>query len=199
VQQYEASVEISPALRTRQTAVQRCRTSDKTPEQQIAATAAAKLEEGDVKGAIRILCSDDMLAAVNTTTLNELRSLHPCAPLDWRPAPSTVVPPLQVFPVAAKNAINSFPNGSAGGPDGLRPQHLKDLLLGVPDDHPLLLVITDLVNLQPFAIICDKQEDRRRTSYCCWLRLATTNCQGCMLQRRKPVQLFWRQVSWDLG
>ena len=24
-------------------------------------------------------------------------------------------------------AIRSFPNGSAGGPDGLRPQHLKDL------------------------------------------------------------------------
>jgi len=42
----------------------------KTPEQQTAATAAAKLEEGDVKGAIRILCSDDKLAAVNTATLN---------------------------------------------------------------------------------------------------------------------------------
>ena len=25
-------------------------------------------------------------------------------------------------------AIKSFPNGSAGGPDGLRPQHLKDLI-----------------------------------------------------------------------
>ena len=30
----------------------------------------------------------------------------------------------------------------------MRPQHLKDLLLGAPDDHPLLLAITDLVNLQ---------------------------------------------------
>jgi len=114
----------------------------------IAATAAAKLEEGDVKGAIRILWSDDKLAAVNTTTLNELRSLHPCAPLNRRPAPSTVVPPLQVFPVATKKAINAFPNGSAGGPDGLRPQHLKDLLLGALDDHPLLSAITDLVKLR---------------------------------------------------
>ena len=25
-------------------------------------------------------------------------------------------------------AIQSFPNGSAGGPDGLRPQHLKDMI-----------------------------------------------------------------------
>jgi len=49
MQQYKAGVEISPALSTRQTADQRCRTSAKTPEQQIAATASAKLEEGDVK------------------------------------------------------------------------------------------------------------------------------------------------------
>jgi len=61
VQQYEAGAEISPALSTRQTTAQRCSTSAKTPEQQIEATAAAKLEDGDVKGAMRILCSDDKL------------------------------------------------------------------------------------------------------------------------------------------
>jgi len=68
------------------------------------------------------------------TTLNELSCLHP---YDRRPAPLTVVPPLQVFQVATTKAIHSFPNGSAGGPDGLRPQHLKDQLLGAPDDHPV--------------------------------------------------------------
>jgi len=42
MQQYEAGVEISPALSTtRQTATQRCRSFAKTPEQQIAATASA--------------------------------------------------------------------------------------------------------------------------------------------------------------
>jgi len=98
---------------------------------------------------MRILYSDDKLASVNITTLNELSCLHPYAPLDRRPAPSTVVMPLQVFTVATKKkAIHSCPNGSAGGPDCLRPQHLKDLLLDAPDDHPLLLAITDLVNLQ---------------------------------------------------
>jgi hypothetical protein len=85
---------------------------------------------------------------VNATTLTELSYLHPPAPLDRRPVPSTVVPPLQVFPVAIRKAIQSFPNGSAGGPDGLRPQHLKDLILGAHDDHPLLIAITDLINLQ---------------------------------------------------
>ena len=32
-----------------------------------------------VKGAVRILCSDDKLAVVNTTTPNELSGLHTCA------------------------------------------------------------------------------------------------------------------------
>ena len=43
--------------------------SVKTVEQHIAASlarAAAKLENGDGKGAVRILCSDDKLAVVNT-------------------------------------------------------------------------------------------------------------------------------------
>ena len=106
---------------------------------------------------MRILCSDDKQVAINTITLNELGGLHLCALLDQRPAPSTVVPPLQVFPIAIKKAIYSLSNGSAGGPDGLRPQHLKDLLLGAYDDHPWLLTITDLVNLQlegltPFSV-----------------------------------------------
>ena len=37
-------------------------------------------------------------------------------------------------------AIWSFPNGSAGGPDKLRPQHLKDLAQGVeiPEESPFL-------------------------------------------------------------
>src|SRR6201995_5016465 len=62
-------------------------------------------------------------------------------------------------------AITSFPHGSAGGPDGLQPQHLKDLLAntsigrgstngerggsGEPlgEVSPLLQGLTDLVNL----------------------------------------------------
>jgi len=44
-------------------------------------------------------------------------------------------------------AVMSFPNGSAVGQGGLRPQHLKDLMLGVAEDNPLLVAINDLVNL----------------------------------------------------
>ena len=121
--------------------------SSKTCDQVIAAMASAKLEDGDVKGAVRLLCSDDKFAVPDHSTLAALSRLHPAAPADRRPIPSTVVPPLQVLPVIVRKAIQSFPNGSAAGPDGLRPQHLKDLIVGAADDNPLLVSIVDLVNL----------------------------------------------------
>ena len=135
----------------------------------VARRASAKLEEGDVKGAIRLLRSRDTLAPATQATLTSLRALHPSAPLDRRatPDPNTSTAPLQATPQAVLAAITSFPHGSAGGPDGLRPQHLKDLLDGVgvvnvgtvsgdggtsgsaprPTVNPLLEAITDLVNL----------------------------------------------------
>ncbi len=118
----------------------------KSDDEVIAAIASAKLEDGDVKGAVRLLCSEDKLAAPDSSTFTELQRLHPPAPGDRRSAPSTDIPPLQVSPAAVRASVQSFPNGSAAGPDGLRPQHLKDLLLGAPDDSPLLVAITDLTN-----------------------------------------------------
>ncbi len=143
VRQYELGVDpdppsCSPASRTKPA---------KTRDEAIAAIASAKLEDGDVKGAVRLLCSDDRLAVPDDTTFAELRQLHPPAPANRRPAPFTNTSPLQVSPAAVIKAIQSFPNGSAAGPDGLRPQHIKDLLIGAADDNPLLVAITDLINL----------------------------------------------------
>ena len=136
-------------------------------EEAVAKRASMKLEDGDVKGAVRLLTSKDTLAPVNKVTLASLQALHPNAPPDRHTAPSTeAVSPLQATPKEVRAAIMSFPNGSAGGPDGLRPQHLKDLLVqspatvGVTDPSgvgfaletdqvidPLLEAITNLVNL----------------------------------------------------
>ena len=67
--------------------------------------------------------------------------------MDRRSAPNgSASASLQVSSVDIRRAISSFPNGSAGGLDGIRPQHLKDLLLGRTNDDPLLLAITDLIN-----------------------------------------------------
>ena len=96
----------------------------------IAKRASAKLEEGDVKGAIRILASNDSLAPANATTLDSLRALHPPAPANLRKLPLVAVPPILATANDVRAAILSFPHGSAAGPDGLRPQHLKDLLTG---------------------------------------------------------------------
>ena len=121
--------------------------SAKNKDEIIAALASAKLEDGDVKGAVRLLCSDEKLAVPDETTFSELGRLHPPAPDDRRSAPSVDTPPLQVSSSAVRAAIQSFPNGSSAGPDGLRPQHLKDLLIGAADDSPLLVAVTDITNL----------------------------------------------------
>ena len=55
--------------------------------------------------------------------------------------------PLQVFPYIVNRVIQSFPNGSAAGSDGLRPQHREDLIVGAADDNPQLVAIVDLANL----------------------------------------------------
>ena len=46
-------------------------------------------------------------------------------------------------------AIRSFPNGSGGGLDGFKPQHLKDLIGGMSREHEtrLLQSLTLFVNL----------------------------------------------------
>ena len=127
----------------------RCTKPAKAYDEIIARTASVKLEDGDFKGAVRLLCSNDRLAVPDESTFDELRRLHPAAPPDRRPVPTAITPSLQVSPSAVRAAIRSFPNGSAAGPDGLRPQHLKDLLIGTSDDNDsqLLVAVTDLTNL----------------------------------------------------
>jgi hypothetical protein len=71
-------------------------TQAKTQDETIALMAAAKLEDGDVKGAVRLLCSDDRLAIPDDVTFQKLADLHPSAPVDRRPAPITNTAPLQV-------------------------------------------------------------------------------------------------------
>ena len=145
IRQYELGAEPDPEPVIRRPA-QRNKPA-RTQEETIAAMASAKLEDGDVKGAVRLLCSDDTLAPTTAETFAKLGPLHPPAPADRRPAPTTDTPPLQVSTAAVRAAIQSFPAGSAAGPDGLRPQHLKDLLMGSATDNPLLVAITDLTNM----------------------------------------------------
>ena len=96
----------------------------------VAKAVSAKLSDGDIRGAVRIASSDGALLSANADAATALRGQHP------PPHPASVYPEpprpgmwrglaLQTSAVAA--AIRSFPNGSSGGMDGLRPQHLKDM------------------------------------------------------------------------
>ena len=92
----------------------------------------------------------DSLAPINDQTLQLLRENHPPA------HPASSIPPSQsqdtphtISPLTVRKAIFSFPAGSAGGPDGLRPQHLKDILSSVGADleGEFMLSLSEFVNL----------------------------------------------------
>ena len=69
------------------------------------------------------------LALMCEETLSSLRAKHPPQPdgscLPPAPQVDALLRPLADGEIV--RAIRSFPCGSAGGPDGLRPQHLVDL------------------------------------------------------------------------
>jgi len=109
----------------------------------------AKLDSGDVRGAVRLASSDDTIAPFDATTHSQLLLKHPPRPPDRRDFPQcgqTASALVSEEEVAVH--LGKFPKGSAPGISGLRPQHLKDLTgaaLGV-DAKNLLVGLTKLVN-----------------------------------------------------
>ena len=89
----------------------------------------SKLLVGDATAAVRIIASDDRVITPTSEVVTALRQKYPPSPLDLRP--------LQTEPVSQASsdseeevvvALKSFRPSSAGGVDGLRPGHLKDLV-----------------------------------------------------------------------
>ena len=83
---------------------------------------AAKLEDGKLRAAIRILISEDSPESPSLASLSKLQEKHP-------PASGMLLP--SRYPniyTDETEAVLSFPAGSSGGPDSLRPHHLRDLL-----------------------------------------------------------------------
>jgi len=112
-----------------------------------------KLEEGNFKAAVWLICSEDHPAPCSVDTLAALTLKHPPPTTDRRPTtvPSSSIQlnALQVSDVHVLKAIRSFPAGSAGGPDSITPQQIKDLTLvqapGISCE--LTTNLTNLVNL----------------------------------------------------
>ena len=124
------------------------KTKPKSQEEILKNRVNAKFADNDLKGAIRELSSDDSLAPDNDETLKVLGEKHPPAPIGGSspPAPDKDVAFVPISSVPVKSAILSFPAGSAGGPDGLKPGHLKNLIGAAEAGNKLLESLTRLTN-----------------------------------------------------
>ena len=117
----------------------------------LAKSVSSKLEEGNYKGAVRLLCSGDVPAAATEFNAAALRLKHPSAPVDRRSVQcsrdSTSYGPLTATVKEVRDALLSFPAGSSGGPDGLTAQHLKDMVYAEGELGQLITSLTQFVNV----------------------------------------------------
>jgi len=93
---------------------------------------SAKLKDGNVRAAVRLLMSADSPAVPSLESLKALREKHPPASSNLTDLPTPQ--PERCIPMdesEVRKAVLSFPTGSAGGPDGLcvTPQHVRDMML----------------------------------------------------------------------
>ena len=120
----------------------------KTELSSLEANVTSKIEDGNIKAALRILSSDDRPATDNNATVIALRARHPPMATDRMPLPSPqVYNALQVTETELIAAIKSFPAGSAGGPDGIRPQHILDLTNNQEAGPALVTSLTTFINM----------------------------------------------------
>ena len=162
----------------------------------LASRVADKLEEGDYKGAVRLGSGSDSFADHSPATLESLKQKHPDGHSDrcFGPAPDPDLFSVAITEEDVKRAITSFPNGSMDGPDGLRPQHLKDLIGPSANEGSVVLLraLTSLVSLilkgktpihlQPFffdaSLVALKKKDGgvRPFAVGCTLRRLAAKC-----------------------
>ena len=123
------------------------------PFKSLAFRVSSKLEDGGFKSAARLACFEDTFSVMNDDTLNALQQKHPSV----HPESCILLSPPCSFEVSIKKVvktIKSFPNGSAGGPDGLRPQHLKDSQASTEGRcQALLLALSSFIGLVLFVRI----------------------------------------------
>ena len=105
------------------------------------------IQDGQYSKAIKALTSDG-LASPSAEVLQEMLTKHPKTvppALPFGPVP----PPASVTESAVRRGVRSFPNGSAPGPSGLRPNHLREAV-GCPSPDQaigVLAPLTRFVNL----------------------------------------------------
>lgn len=118
----------------------------------------SKVADGDIQGEVRLLSSEDSIAPVNSDTLCKLQEKHPSPSriLDFPDPPNDSSERVVVSDKEVRKAIYSFKNGSSGGIDGIRPQHLKDLVSKISGEAGISLLekVTHLCNLILAGKVC---------------------------------------------
>ncbi|ESO00633.1 hypothetical protein HELRODRAFT_175610 [Helobdella robusta] len=105
------------------------------------------IEQGNLSSAVRLVCSPEGLAESSPATFDKLCSIHPKIPVDRRVFRALTPTAGCVSPAEVLRAVKSFKNGSSGGLDGLRPQHLKDVFSGPLPIDDTLNSLTQFINL----------------------------------------------------
>ena len=109
-------------------------------ESKLAAAIFSKLEAGNFRAAVRLLCPEDAPAPSNEDTLKALQSKQPSSctnrrtPFDPFKINISRFQALQITPEDMIKCPRSFPRGSSGGPDKITPQHMQDMLSGAADE-----------------------------------------------------------------
>ena len=90
---------------------------------------SSKLADFDIKGAVRLVASDDSFAGYSPEVTAALQGKHPPAPDDLAlpPPPDETTPAFHATKEQVMKALSSFHASSASGPDGLRPGHFMSL------------------------------------------------------------------------
>ena len=125
---------------------QRDEKKEKTQEEKNAARASTLAADGQLTRAVQALTSHG-LAEHNRATEAEMRDKHPPASQPMPPPPITEAQPLSFDQQTVKKGVQSFKRGSAPGPSGWRPEHLKTALTSAPGRRDKALEnLTRLVN-----------------------------------------------------
>ena len=113
----------------------------------LAKAVTAKIEDGNVRAAIRIMCSEDKPAPNSDSVYAQLLDKHPTPAGKREPAPDPQpTAAVQMSETEVLRAVRSFPAGSAGGPDGVRPQHMLEMVNCREAGTELHCALTGFVN-----------------------------------------------------
>ena len=119
---------------------------EKTQEERNAVRAATLAGEGQYTRSLQALTSAG-LADHSRDSVRKMEAKHPEATQELGPLPTTDTNPISFTQLDVYKAAQRFRKGSAPGPSGLRPEHLKIALQAAPNrKDKALQALTRLVN-----------------------------------------------------